>query len=75
MTAAIDTARKASREAEQTVIHVDAIIAKVRAQIAEMRRDRDLAEAWMNRRAFAAEQAQRLAERAAIRAEGAVTAR
>jgi hypothetical protein len=83
MTAAIhsivDTARKASREAELSVLHVQAIIAELRVQFAELRRDRDfwhdLAEAWMNRRTFDAEQAQRLAESAGIRAEGAVTTR
>jgi len=78
MTAAIhsilDTAREASREAELTVLHVQAIIAELRVQLAEHRRDRDL-DLWHNlvkawhRRAFDAEQAQRLAERAAIRAE------
>ena len=73
MTAAIsivDTARKANREAELTVLHVQAIIAELRVQLAEMRRDRDLwhdfAKAWIER----SEQAQRLAERAAICAEG-----
>ena len=79
MTAAIhsvvDTARKASREAELSVLHVQAIVAKLRVQLAELRYDNDLTEAWMSRRAFHAEQAQRLAERAAIRAEGAVTTR
>jgi hypothetical protein len=60
MTAAIhsvvDTARKASHEAELSVLHVQAIIAQLRVQLAELRRDRDLwhdlAEAWMTRRAF-----------------------
>jgi hypothetical protein len=66
----VDTAREASREAEQTVIHVEALIAKLQAKIAEMRRDNDLAKAWIGRRAFAAEQAQRLAERAAIAPKG-----
>jgi hypothetical protein len=71
MTAAIhsivDTAREASREAELTVLHVQAIIAELRVRLAELRRDRDLdlwhdlVKAW-NRRAFDA-------ERAAIRAE------
>ena len=86
MTAAIysivDTAREAGREAELSVLHVQAIVAELQAQIAEMRRDRDfwhdLAEAWIRRRAFDAEQAQRLAERAAILAKAgkeAVTTR
>jgi hypothetical protein len=83
MTAAIhsivNTARKASREAELSVLHVQAIIAELRVQLAELRRDRDLwhdlAEAWIERRLFDGEQAQRLAERAAIRAERAVTSR
>jgi len=86
MTAAIhsvvDTARKASREAELSVLHVQAIIAELQAQIAEMRRDRDFwhdfAEGWIRRRAFDAEHAQRLAERAAILAKAgkeAVTTR
>ena len=70
----VNTAHEASREAELTVLRVQAIIVKLRVQLAELRRDRDLdlwhnlVKAW-NRRTFDAEQAQRLAERAAIRAE------
>ena len=75
MTAAIHSIagakRKVNRDTELTALHQQAIIAELRVRIAELRRDcdlwRDLAVAWIERRVFDAEQARRLAERAAPR--------